>query len=219
MPELWVSSWRTVTASLPGPCEERQVVLHFFVEIETPLVNHDHRHGGRGDDLGQAGQIVDRVRFDCRCVLVVGKTPKGMEVRQGSSMSDGHDASRERSLFDEFLEKTVHLIQPPWLKPDILRLGGGQGHRPPRDLEALADGVLLGESHRQLADNVDLAEERGGRCTATRLRGPEGTDVDRHVRKVAQEIGIAERGDDDRAYRSPRVVSASPTRLSEILSR
>ncbi len=139
--------------------KQRQEVLHLLVEIEAPLVHQDHRHGRRGNHLGQTCQVVDRRRFDCPCILVVGKATEGIEVHEGPSIPHGQNAAGEGALLDELLEHAVHLLHSPRPETRILRGGGAQGHGAPRDLDSLTVGVILGESHRQSAPNINLAEE------------------------------------------------------------
>ena len=181
--------------------EERQEVLHLCLEIEAPLVDHDHRHGGRGDHLGQTGQVVDRVLFDLRCILVVGEPAEGMDVNQGSTMPDGHDATGKGPLLDELLEHTVHLCHASRLEPRIFRRGGTKSHGAARDLDALAVGVSFGEGDRQSAPNIDLAKERADRRVATRLRGSKGTEICGNLGKLGQEVRAAEGCDDHRHVR------------------
>ena len=119
-----------------------------------------------------------------------------MQVHKGSPISNGQNTTGKGALLDELVDHTVHLVHASRPKSHILRGSRAQGHGAPRNLEALTVGMILGESHRQSAPNIDLAEERGDRRPAARLREPEGTEVGRDLGKLGQEIGAAEAGDD-----------------------
>ncbi len=198
--------------------EERQVVLHLLVQIEAPFVDQDHRHRGRRHDLGQARQIVDRVRFDRRRVLVVGQPPEGTEVRQHAAVTDRDDPTREGPLLDEPIEHAVELLEPLPPEPGLLGRRVRQAHGAPREPDAVAEGVLFGERDRQPAPDVDLAEDRGRRRTPASLRGPEGAEGGRHLGQIAKHIRIAERGHDHRYAGRREPLEEPPHALRDLLA-
>ena len=113
-------------------------------------------------------------------------------------MADSEHSAGKCPFVDEVVEDAVGLVQPAGAETDLLRGGGTQGHRAPRDLEPGAVGVVLRERHRQPAADVDLTEQRGDGRAAAGFGVAEGAEGSGRVGDLCQEVGIAERGDDHR---------------------
>ena len=81
---------------LGGAGERREEGVHAGVEVELPLVHQDHRQGRRDHDLGQAGEVVDRVGGDLGRARVVGEAAEGAQVDERPVAAHGEDARRGR---------------------------------------------------------------------------------------------------------------------------
>ena len=97
---------------LAGPREAGQEALDGRVEVEPTLVDQDHRDRRRDDDLGQAGEVVDRVGRDGGRALVVGEMAERGQVGQLAASPDGDDRAREGAARDVAFEQTVDLGEP-----------------------------------------------------------------------------------------------------------
>jgi hypothetical protein len=120
-----------------GSRKTRQVVPHRLVEVESSLIDQDHRHAGGGDHLGQAGEVVEGVGGDRRRVFGIGESAVGPQVREGASVPDCDDGSRERPPLEEAGEDAVDLLGAASAQRRLAGSGRGQRHRPSLELYAV----------------------------------------------------------------------------------
>ncbi len=179
--------------------EAGQEVPHRLVEVEPSLVDQDHRHGGGGDHLGQAGEVVDRVGGDRRRVRSVGEAAVGPQMGQSAPAPHRQHGARERPPLEEAGDDGVDLARPAGAQGRIPGAGRGERHRPPRQLDAVAGGVGARQGHRQPAGDVGLAEQGPHGGPLARRRGAVGAQVDRDLGQLRQHIGAAQ-GDDDQRH-------------------
>jgi hypothetical protein len=147
---------------LPAAGELGDVEADVRVEVETPLVEEDHRGRRRADDLRQRGQVVDRRRRIHR--VAAGRPVETAEAPLPDRLPlapDDDDGARIAPRPDAARDDAVDGREPSRRHADGLRRGG-------LETTAVGDGDRSGEQQRE-HDN-SLGDQLAARSRRTRDR-------------------------------------------------
>jgi hypothetical protein len=199
---------------LAGPPKSRQDALQRSLQLESPFVHQDHRHGGRGDDLGEAGEVVEGVGRDRGSVLGPGVAPEGLQMDEGSLAPHGEDTAGEGTAGHEILQHGVHLGHRPGSEADLLGERGLEGQAAPRKLDPVAPGSDPGKRHRQPTADRRLAQEGRHHRALAGLLGPVGAEVGRHLGHLGEQVGRSERDEQKRGRGGRQAAQQRPLALA-----
>jgi hypothetical protein len=160
-----------------------------LVDVELALVHQDHRHRRGHDDLGEAGQVVHRVRADGSRIVVVGEMAKRLQVREHAVLPHRDHRPRERAGRHRRLHHAVHFLKAVRPEARLRRRGRAQRHLVPRDLEPVAECIESGKRDRNLPAHRILSEDRGHRRALARI-GRRRRHVGGDGRDLAQQVGL-----------------------------
>ena len=91
------------------------------VQEQLTRIDVLHRQRGRHDDLGQAREIVDRVRLDRRRVGFIRQPTVGGEMHESPLSSDRDDGTGERAPLHEVVDHARDLFQATRIEADFRR--------------------------------------------------------------------------------------------------
>jgi hypothetical protein len=182
---------------VPEPALEiGQERRHRLVEIELPLVDEDHRHGGGHDDLGQAGQVVDRLLVHGSGVRVVRQLAVRLQEDEGAIPARRRDPARERATREGVVDHGVDLGDEIGAEAGLFRPRTAQRHLAAGNVEAMAMIEESGDGDGQLPSHRILAKEGADRRALARFGAAVGAQVHGDLRHLAQQVRAAE-GDEN----------------------
>ena len=112
-------------------------------------------------------------------------------MSQLALVAHGQDTTGKGALIHKVVEESIHRFQAVGSKAVLLWRGERQRHLAPRQLDAVAIGVEVGQGHGQLALHVELSEEGTDRSALARSRRTVRGDEDRNFRNLGEEVGTA----------------------------
>jgi hypothetical protein len=91
--------------------EFREKAAHLRLEVELALVHEHHRERRGHHDLGQAGEVVDRVGDDGRGGRVVREPAESAQVNERALPTDRQHGPGERPRGDPVAHDRVHRVE------------------------------------------------------------------------------------------------------------
>ena len=81
------------------------------LQIKQPALIQNHRHAGRGDNLGDRSQIKNAFHRDPRRVFLVSEPPERFQRNQFPRMSDGDRSPRKSLLRHRFFQNPERVCE------------------------------------------------------------------------------------------------------------